>query len=65
MKTYTTISGDHWDEIAKKVYGKELAADWLMQHNPSLVGIFRFDSGVVLNTPDLPEETTSILAPWR
>lgn len=65
MKTYTTISGDHWDEIAKKVYGRETAADWLMQQNPSLVEIFRFDSGVTLCTPDLPEETVQLLAPWR
>ena len=30
MNTYTTIQGDMWDSIAKKVYGTERAMDILM-----------------------------------
>jgi hypothetical protein len=62
---YTTKSGDQWDMIAKNVYGSEIYADWLMQNNVQLLDIFQFDSGTVLNTPELPDNTTSDLPPWR
>ena len=58
--TYTTVSGDTWDLIALKVYGSELKADWLMQNNPELIHIVRFDSGTVL-----PEEKSGDLPPWK
>lgn len=41
---YTTVSGDMWDTIAKKVYGDEYCADVLMQANLEQIGVFRFDS---------------------
>ena len=63
--TYTTVSGDTWDLIALKVYGSELKADWLMQNNPELIHIVRFDSGTVLSTPELPEEKRGDLPPWK
>lgn len=63
-KTYTTAAGDQWDMIAKKVYGDELLASWLMENNPQYIAIFEFDAGVVLATPDLPDEKNT-LPPWR
>ena len=33
MNTYTTIQGDTWDLIAKKVYGDEKKLDVLMEYN--------------------------------
>ncbi len=63
--TYTTVSGDTWDLIALKVYGSELKADWLMQNNLGLIHITRFDSGVVLSTPEPPEEKSGDLPPWK
>lgn len=63
--TYTTVSGDTWDLIALKVYGSELKADWLMQNNLGLIHITQFDSGVVLSTPELPEEKSGDLPPWK
>lgn len=63
--TYTTVSGDTWDLIALKVYGNELKADWLMQNNLELIHITRFDSGTVLSTPELPEEKSGDLPPWK
>lgn len=63
--TYTTVSGDTWDLIALKVYGSELKADWLMQNNLGLIHITRFDSDVVLSTPELPEEKSGDLPPWK
>lgn len=63
--SYTTISGDTWDSIAKTVYGAERYADYLMQENPTQIGTFRFDAGVELSTPALPEEKSGFLPPWK
>lgn len=63
--SYVTVSGDTWDGIAKTVYGAERYADYLMQNNQAWVGVFRFDAGVVLAAPDLPEERNGLLPPWK
>ncbi len=63
--TYITQNGDQWDSIAKKVYGNELDADWLMENNGKFVGVFEFDAGVVLETPPLPVNRINNLPPWR
>jgi phage tail protein X len=64
-KTYTTKAGDQWDSIAKKVYGSEMHADFLMENNLPLLDIYEFDAGTVLKTPDLPLEQSNMLPPWR
>lgn len=64
-KTYTTRAGDQWDMIAKKVYGDEMKADFLMDNNLPLLDVYEFDAGVVVNTPDLPLDNSSLLPPWR
>lgn len=63
--TYTTIQGETWDNIAFKVYGKESYAGFLMENNYPYLDILVFPSGVVLNTPGMPEETSMELPPWR
>lgn len=63
--SYTTISGDTWDGIAKSVYGQEKYADFLMQNNPKKISVFRFDAGVEIATPALPEEKSGFLPPWK
>ena len=50
--SYTTKSGDTWDGIAKTVYGDELKADVLMTANREYIEVYKFDSGVVLATPE-------------
>ena len=62
---YTTIDGDTWDMIAKKVYGEEKKADFLMKNNKELLDILVFQSGVVLETPPLPIEKSVLLPDWR
>lgn len=62
---YTTKSGQQWDEIALEVYGDEKHADILMQANPQELETYQFPAGVVLNTPELQEEQTTSLPPWR
>nr|UWG23026.1 MAG: baseplate wedge protein [Bacteriophage sp.] len=63
--SYVTKSGDTWDGIAKTVYGAERYADYLMQENPMLLDVYRFDAGVELATPALPEEKSGFLPPWK
>ena len=62
---YTTRAGQQWDEIALEVYGDEKHADTLMQANPQELGTYQFPAGVILNTPELSEEQTTELPPWR
>lgn len=64
--TYTTKQGDAWDKIAFEVYGDEKYTGWLMQNNFPLLDVFVFDAGVVLQTPDRPEDSTANNIPiWR
>lgn len=65
MKTYTTIQGETWDEIAYKVYGGEGYAALLMESNYPLLDILVFSAGTILDTPDLPEYDDIELPPWR
>lgn len=64
-KTYTTMQGETWDEIAYKVYGSEKYAALLMESNYPFLDILVFSAGVVLNTPDLTEYDEEELPPWR
>ena len=64
-RTYTTISGDVWDMIAKEQLGGERYTSLLMQANPEHLNTVVFSAGVSLV---LPEATTPIpesLPPWR
>lgn len=68
MDTITTIQGDTWDTIAKRVYGNELRAQDLMEarENIRLLDYEIFPGGVVVATPELPEEAaTDDLPEWR
>lgn len=65
-RTYTTIQGDTWDIIAKKVYGAEKYAGHLMQANFPLLDTFLFDAGTVIQTPPIPERQQASNVPdWR
>lgn len=65
MQTYTTVSGDAWDIIAKKVYNNELLADRLMMANFHLLDTFIFSANVTVNVPELEEKTSNSLPDWR
>lgn len=69
METYTTIAGDTWDIIAKKVYGNELKADRLMMEktNYPILDYEVFPSGITVNLPEIAEddEHDSDLPDWR
>lgn len=56
---YTTVLGDTWDIIAKKVYGDEYKADKLMDANRELLNCFIFSAGIVVNCPEIGSERAS------
>ena len=69
MDTITTVSGDAWDTIAKRVYGDERKAQFLMEarENVRLLDIQIFSAGVAVAVPDIPQETADAddLPDWR
>lgn len=71
MGKYTTIAGDTWDIIAKKVYDDDHAFGTLMDANPKYIEVLTFSGGVILNVPDAETEDTSTnmdesdAAAWR
>jgi len=65
MEQYTTVQGDTWDIIAKKVYGNEKYAGYLMENNRLLLEYMIFPGGITLDIPELTEETDPDLTIWR
>lgn len=67
--TYTTISGDTWDMIAFKVYGREMWADKLMKANLAYVDYLVFPAGITLTVPEVSTVTDAEVASdapvWR
>lgn len=68
-KTYTTISGQTWDQIAYEVYGDEYYCDRLMDSNRDKLEYFVFPDGIVLEVPDknslINTEVPSDYPVWR
>lgn len=68
-RTYTTASGQTWDQIALEVYGSEYYCDKLMDANRDKLDNFVFPDGVVLVLPDkesmVKNMVTSEYPTWR
>lgn len=62
---YETQLGDTWDVIAKKIYGDEKYADYVMGNNPTLIATTIFSAGTLVWIPDLPPDETDELPEWR
>lgn len=65
MRKYTTIQGDMWDGIARKVYGHERHMNVLLDANPEYRDIWVFPSDIVLKCPEVSAVKPSRLPPWR
>ncbi len=52
MTKYTTISGDTWDKIAKKVYGDDHVFEAIMEQNAEYIDVLIFGAGIELSIPD-------------
>ncbi len=63
--TYTTIQGDTWDLIAKKVCGDEKKLDILMQNNPSFLEYLVFPAGIRLRCPKELSQPERDMPSWR
>ena len=65
-KTYTTVQGDTWDNIAYKTLGAEHYMKEFIEANSQYTDVFSFSAGVVLTIPDVSEqEDESLLPVWR
>lgn len=63
---YTTRSGDTWDGIALRTLGAERYMDVLLEANPTHNTVVRFDAGVQLEVPALPDPVLPASdPPWR
>lgn len=65
MATYTTKSGDTWDGIAYRQLGTEALTDTLMNVNAQYLSYYTFPAGVVLTLPEIEEEVSTLLPPWK
>lgn len=66
MSSYTTRSGDTWDAIAYRALGSQMLMHLMIDANPDHRYVARFDDGVELVVPDLPDPAPpSSLPPWR
>lgn len=65
MRDYTTIQGDMWDGIARKVYGHERHMNVLLDANPEYRDIWVFPSDIILKCPEVSAVKPSRLPPWR
>ena len=64
-RTYTTIQGDMWDLIAKRLYNDEASLNILLEANQQYADIVVFPAGIVLEVPEYTAPVTSMLLPWR
>ena len=64
-KTYTTVSGDEWDVIAKKALGSERYTALLMHANPDHLDTVIFPAGLAMLIPEITAPTPDSLPPWR
>ena len=67
--TYTTISGQTWDQIAYEVYQNEYYCDKIMNANRDKLDYFVFPDGIVLQIPDMETMTAASVSSdyptWR
>lgn len=65
MRKYTTIQGDMWDGVAKRVYGDERYMNTLLEANQEHNNTIVFSAGTKLSCPEISTRTTAILPPWK
>lgn len=63
--TYTTKSGDQWDDIAFHQLGSTDYTGQLINANIRYRDHFIFPSGIVLTLPEIKEQTGEELPPWK
>lgn len=64
-KTYTTVQGETWDQIAVKVYGSETLMYRLIQANPDHRETLFFAAGETLSVPVVEAAREVTIPPWK
>lgn len=64
-KIYTTSQGDMWDSIAYSQLGSTDHTDKLMNANQQYREFYIFPADIVLNLPEIQENVSSLLPPWK
>jgi phage tail protein X len=65
MKKARTIAGDFWDLLSFRQYGSEFYEDQLIEANPDLHLVVRFDAGTEYRVPEVEPMPIEGLPPWR
>ena len=65
LHKYTTKSGDTFDMIAHQQMGSTNYTEQLMNSNRDKLEHFIFSAGETILIPDIAEEKTLSLPPWR
>ncbi len=65
MTTYTTKSGDTWDNIAFKVYGDCRYTENLINANREHITTFIFSAGTILRIPVIQKSQSKNLPAWK
>lgn len=66
FKTYIARQGQLWDQIALEMYGTEMKASFLLEHNQEMTDILIFEGGEKVRVPVIEEsELITSLPPWR
>ena len=63
-KTYMTVQGDMWDNIAYSQLGSVSYTDQLMHLNPQYLEYYAFP-GIPLVLPDAVPPALTTLPPWK
>ena len=66
MRTYTTVQGEAWDEVAVAVYGIETEMPRLLVANPEYQDLDTLPANTTLQVPERPGENVprSPQPPW-
>jgi hypothetical protein len=62
--TTTTIAGDFWDGIAKRIYGSETYTPILQRANPAWAGVVSFDADIEIECPTVQLTVNVGNQPW-
>jgi phage tail protein X len=68
MKQYRVAQGDVWDYLSWIFYGDEGFAHTLLDANPELRHIVKFEMSAIINVPDRPQiraQSSASLPPWK
>lgn len=66
VSKYTTIQGDMWDGIAKKIMGSEFYMVKLIEANHAYSETVIFSAGITLTIPDITVKASiTNLPPWK